>query len=188
MELAEILKEKGIHFTPSIELRIDSLEEIPLIELETNNKNGLYEQLRIVIKPIVNYHWDSGILRVSNIYGDEFSIAIYLGKNKGIPVCWEVTIWDYKGNSTVGVWGKKYESDEDKLTREEIRDVKKRLEEYSHHIQHCSDCGSTMPPDKTIIKTDEHQKEYGGQYFTGRFCKDCWERKWKAIEAKETYE
>jgi hypothetical protein len=186
--ITEMLKEKGINFTPSIVIGINNLERIPLIELETNNKDGVYNVVRKAIKPIVNYGWDSGILRVSNIYGDEFSISIFLGKNKGIPSGWNINIWNHMGSSTIGVWNKPYKDNDDKLTREEISDIKKRLEEYSHHIQHCSDCSSTMPTGKDIKKTEEHQKEYGGMYFAGRYCLDCWERKWKAIEAKETYE
>ena len=46
MELNEMLKEKGIFFKPSIEIRIDNLERIPLTELEHNNKEGIYEQVR----------------------------------------------------------------------------------------------------------------------------------------------
>lgn len=186
--LTEMLEEKGIHFKPSIEIRIDRLSTIPLIEFEANNQNGAYNLVRKAMKPIANYSWDSPILKVSNIYGDEFSIHVYLGRTKDIPTRWEITIWDYKGNSTVGVWTKPYANNDDKLTPEEIYKIKGRLEEYSNHIQHCSDCQSTMPSDDTIRKTENHEKEYGGQYFAGRYCKDCWERKWKAIEAKETYE
>jgi hypothetical protein len=188
MELTERLKAMEIFFTPSIEIRIDNLERIPLIELMPNNEESIYNQVRKSIKSVLNYTWDNSILRVSNIFGDEFAIYINLGKFKDVPTGWEITIWNYKGNSTIGSWKKKYIGVDDKLTREEIRDMKKRLEEYSYNIQHCSDCGATMPSDKTICKTEKHEKEFGGQYFAGHYCKDCWERKWKAIEAKETYE
>jgi hypothetical protein len=188
MELNEALKAQNLTFKPSISISIRDLEKIPLMEFETNNKGNLYNKVRLAMKEIANYNWDNDILRVTNIYGDEFSIHVYLGKNKGVLSTWEITIWDYKGNSTVGVWQKKYESDKDCLTIEEIRKIKERLEEYSHHIQHCSDCQSTMPSSPDIKKTEHHQKEYGGQYFAGRYCKDCWERKWRAVEARETYE
>lgn len=43
-------------------------------------------------------------------------------------------------------------------------------------IVHCSDCKKEM------------KVEYiAGRYFAGIYCKDCWEGKWKAIEAKEDY-
>lgn len=51
------------------------------------------------------------------------------------------------------------------------------IKEYESGVIHCSDCG------KPINKGD-----IAGSYFAGRYCKDCWETKWKAIEAKETYD
>ena len=41
----------------------------------------------------------------------------------------------------------------------------------------CSDCGKLI-----------NEKEIAGRYFAGLYCKDCWERTWKEIEAKETYD
>lgn len=186
-ELTEMLEKRGISFVPSIGISVNQLEKIPLMEFETNNQEGIYNKVRQAIKPVVNYNWDNHILRITNIFGDEFCIHVYLGKIKGTPSNWEITLWDYHGSVTVGVWKKKYESDSDCLTNDEIRDIKKRLDEFSYHVLHCSDCQSTMPSDETIKKTEHHEKEYGGQYFAGHFCKDCWERKWKAIEAKENY-
>lgn len=186
-ELTEILEKRGIYFTPSIEIRVNQLEKIPLIEFESNNHDGIYNKVRQAIKPVVNYNWDNNILRVTNISGNEFSIHIYLSKTKGVLSGWEITIWDYLGTTTIGVWKKKYCSDDDCLTIEEIHDIEKRLGEFSHNILHCNDCQSTIPSDKSIRKTEHHEKEYGGQYFTGHFCKDCWERKWRAVEAKENY-
>ena len=104
----------------------DNLERIPLTELEHNNKEGIYEQVRQAIKPIVNYNWDNDILRVSNIFGDEFSISIHLCKFKDVPSGWEINVWDYKGSSAIGRWTKKYVNKDDKLDREMIRDMKKR--------------------------------------------------------------
>ncbi len=187
--LTEELKEKGIFFTPSINIRIDRLVDIPLKEFEINNHDGIYNKVRLALKPVVNYGWDNDILRITNIYGDEFSINIYLGRNKNITSDWEITIWDYRGTKTIGVWYKKYLNDNDKLTYEEIRDIKLRLEEFSRHVLHCSDCQTTMPTDKDIaFNPENHKEQYGGQYFAGHYCTKCWERKWKAIEAKENYE
>ena len=188
-ELTKLLEEKRIAFTPSIELRIDHLVNIPLMELEMNNKDGVYNQVRRAIKPIVNYGWDNSILKVSNIFGDLFSIHIHLRKVKGIRDGWEITLWDYKGHTVVGSWYKKYEGDEDKLTQEEIKPMKDRLEEFTRNVLHCSDCQTTMPTNKRIrFNSDVHKEDYGGQYFAGHYCIKCWERKWKGIEAKETYD
>jgi DNA replicative helicase MCM subunit Mcm2 (Cdc46/Mcm family) len=43
---------------------------------------------------------------------------------------------------------------------------------------YCSDCG------EVIEVAGSHRK----MYFAGRFCENCWERKWKAIEARENYD
>jgi hypothetical protein len=188
-ELTEMLNEKGIHFKPSIEIRIDRLTNIPLIEFEANNRNGAYNLVRKAMKPVANYSWDNSILRVSNIYGEEFSMAVYLTKIKGVVSHWEITLWDYKGTTTVGVWTKPYENDDDKITIDELRAIKERLEEFSHEVLHCSACQTTMPTNRRIkFNSDVHKKQYGGQYFAGHYCIDCWESKYKAIEAKETYE
>ena len=187
--LTKELEDKSIFFTPSIEIRIDRLIDIPLMELETNNHDGIYNKVRLALKPIVNYGWDNNILRITNIYGDEFSIHVYLGKNKGIISGWEITIWDYKGTKTVGVWYKTYAADDDKLNINEIRSIKTRLEEFTLHILHCSDCQTTMPSDRGIAFNPEYHKEYyGGQYFAGHYCKKCWEVKWRAIESRENYD
>jgi formamidopyrimidine-DNA glycosylase len=50
-------------------------------------------------------------------------------------------------------------------------------EDYGRGYVRCSDC-------ETKIKTSE----IAGRYFAGVYCKDCWDGKWKAIEAKENYE
>ena len=35
---------------------------------------------------------------------------------------------------------------------------------------------------------DEQEALDGGQYVAGHYCKECWDNKYKAIEAKENYE
>jgi hypothetical protein len=186
-EITHMLQKNNISFVPSIQLSMYQFERIPLIELETNNKDGIYNKVRQAIKPVVNYNWDNNILRITNIFGDEFSIHVYLAKKLETPLHWEITLWDHLGTTTIGVWKKNYVSNEDKLSPDEINEIKKRLEEFTQHILHCSDCQTAMPSDNRIKKTEVHEKEYGGQYFAGHYCKDCWERKWKAIEAKEKY-
>lgn len=184
-ELTEILEKRGIYFTPTIKISINDFEKISLLDFELNNREGVYEKVRQAIKPVVNYTWDNNILRVTNIFGDEFCIQIYLAKKNGNASNWEITLWDYHGTTTIGVWYKKYSGDGDKLSFDEIRDIKERLDEFTHNILHCSDCQSTMPSDNNMKKTDLHQKEYGGQYFAGHYCKDCWERNGEQSKPKK---
>lgn len=42
---------------------------------------------------------------------------------------------------------------------------------------HCSDC-------KKVTDADGARKRH---YFAGRYCQSCWNRKWKAVEAAESY-
>jgi hypothetical protein len=189
LPITKLLEEKNIGFTPSIEISISRLNDIPLFELDMNNKDGIYNQVRRAIKPIVNYGWDNGILRVSNGFGDEFSFMIRLVKYKGVPSTWEISTWDYTGNKAIGTWHKKYESNDDKLTIDEIKPIKEKMDDFTRNIIHCSDCKTTMPISKHVsFNSDIHKERYGGQYFAGHYCTKCWERKWKAIEAKENYE
>ena len=61
-------------------------------------------------------------------------------------------------------------------SEEFIKWIEKVTEEYCKGIVHCSDCGREI-----------HKNEIAGRYFAGIYCKNCWEGKWKAIEAREDY-
>jgi hypothetical protein len=56
------------------------------------------------------------------------------------------------------------------------KDIIKVMENWDNDIINCSDCGKEIT----------HQ-EVAGRYFAGKYCRECWEGKWKEIEAKETY-
>lgn len=58
-----------------------------------------------------------------------------------------------------------------------VKEIMVRTREHASGNVHCSGC------DKLVA-----QKEVSrNRYFAGIYCNDCWEGKWKAIEAKETY-
>lgn len=59
--------------------------------------------------------------------------------------------------------------------------IENTTKEYCENKIHCSDCG------KEIVN-DRCDGGIAGRYFAGIYCKDCWERKWKAIEANENYD
>lgn len=50
-----------------------------------------------------------------------------------------------------------------------------KLNDYNNGVFTCSDCGAKIT-------------SVAGRYFSGIYCKDCWKRKWKAVESAETYE
>ena len=63
-------------------------------------------------------------------------------------------------------------------SNEFIKYVESRVQDYCiNGIRHCSHC------DK--ILNDE--KDVGGHYFAGIYCKECWEREYRAKEEQETY-
>ncbi len=78
----------------------------------------------------------------------------------------ETNIWVNNGSTSICSVGKT-------LT---ILEVKKILDNYINGCVNCSDC-------KKLIEI----KDIAGQYFAGRYCKECWERKWRSVEEKESY-
>lgn len=55
--------------------------------------------------------------------------------------------------------------------------VKTVLDEYIEGMIKCSDCGIKIK-----------KSEIAGRYFAGGYCKKCWDKTWKEIESKETYD
>lgn len=51
------------------------------------------------------------------------------------------------------------------------------LNKYSKGFVKCSDCGKWIRKD-----------EVAGGFFAGRYCKDCWDREWKEVAERETYD
>ena len=85
----------------------------------------------------------------------------------------ELCIRANDGGTSIG----RYNNIKDKSTEELVGIVETDISNYLNGYISCSDCG------KLIKRT-----EVAGTYFAGSYCKDCWEGKWKAIEAKETYD
>lgn len=96
--------------------------------------------------------------------GYSFSFSIY---------CQEFCLWDEKGATSFG----SYEIKNDEPPTNEFIDwLNKKLQNYDKGIINCSDCDKEMK-----------RREIAGRYFAGVYCKDCWESKWRAVEATEDY-
>ena len=94
----------------------------------------------------------------------------------GIVKCsHEVTLWADNGR-TVLFCNEDFDCFESDIIPlvDEIFEV---IEDKENGIIRCSDCGKKISVN-----------EIAGHYFAGSYCKHCWDTKWKAIEAKETYE
>lgn len=85
----------------------------------------------------------------------------------------EVNIWNSQDES-LGCIKVDYDAPP---TDEFIEKVEQLTFESINHQIRCSDCEKLMIRD-----------QIAGRYFAGVYCKDCWESKWKAIEAQETYD
>lgn len=96
------------------------------------------------------------------------------GMEFAFSVTGDFTIWDSKGSTALGTYDIVTNASP---TKEFIDWLHQIIDDYSHKIIHCSDCGKPLPDGKCA-----------GRYFAGVYCKDCWEREWRAIEAAEDYE
>ena len=109
---------------------------------------------------------------VTDIYGQAYTWSFHTSP-QGVG---SLHVWDSTGGTSIfsAVF-------DDGLSEQSRRAIVnraiERMEEFSVGYVYCSDCGKKV----------KYHDETGGRYFAGIYCKDCWERKWKAIEAKETY-
>lgn len=151
---------KYSRFTPVVVFNYSQLKEF--FENMDSLKEDL-ETLRISMRDATKYPWDNNHFRFSNIYGDEF--AFYVGDDNYF------VFWNANGGTQLGAL-------EITNPRQDLNYVLEITQHYSCGEKKCSDCGKWV----SIHEADRHR------YFASTFCLDCWERKWKAIEAKENYE
>jgi hypothetical protein len=168
-------------------INVRHLEKIPLGDLDMNNGEGVFTKIRKHMKLVTNYGFDNGILALSNIYGYIFSFNVAKCSSKNGDY-WSINAWDQVGTHNLYSFHMPYINDEDFIPASELQRLKKSIEEFTEGKSYCSDCKKSMPASRKI-RFDEknHETHYGGQYFAGHYCNNCWENKWKAIEAKENY-
>jgi len=133
------------------------------------------EEASKAVKTAVNHKWANGNMRFSNIYGTEF--AFMLSKREHLTtkeVWYELAVWDAYGSTAI-ISGTIPENSKERQNF--IKKVVSFTEEYSVGKIHCSDCGQ-------LVNYPDVEKN---RYFAGIYCDDCWNRKWKDIEAKENY-
>jgi hypothetical protein len=109
---------------------------------------------------------------VSNVFGALFKVYLRnmdFSENPEI----RVTFYDTQGSSTT-VWEAAFNKEG---CNQDLIKAKNVLDDFSMGIVRCSDCGSKQK--FSLIERN--------RYFAGIYCDDCWNRKWKAIEAKEDY-
>lgn len=127
------------------------------------------------VKVAVNHKWANGNTRFSNIYGTEFSFM--LSKHEHITtkeVWYDLSVWDTCGSVSIASGVVPENSKERHAFIKKVLDISK---EYTQGKIHCSDCGKVV----------NYYDVQSNKYFAGIYCDDCWNRKWKEIEAKENY-
>jgi len=158
----------GIHV-----IDIYELNEIPLSDYW--NK---FEQIEIAMK-LLTGGINSGELKLKN-RGNLFAFA--LSKRK---YDYDVTVWDLTG--TVSLYNKIFQSESclAPIPIDIIKEIEDVTQKYINGKIKCSDCGKEI-----------NEKEAGGHYFAGTYCKDCWlgntgkyikKGGWKYIESQESY-
>ena len=94
----------------------------------------------------------------------------------GIYSTGEFSLWD-DNDKSLGNFnlGKNYK---DELPSAEfIKWIEEVTSDYCKGTIRCSDCGSKLVT-----------SEIAGRYFSGVYCKECCENKWRKIESQETYD
>lgn len=84
-------------------------------------------------------------------------------------------MWNVRGSTAIGS-GVIVQDPEQPLEEKVCREIIDLADNYTKGKVHCSDCGKVMNRD-----------DIAGRYFAGVYCDDCWNGKWKAIEAAENY-
>ena len=164
------------------------LEQLPLSWYE-----GEETVIAKKLKHAVGSHWDNNRLRFIDRRSNIFSLQIRsVNALRGAPILsglpgveysdgksinvWQVYLWDGAGERSLGTV--MLVSPPDKpLPPDAAQYIVDRVEMYDAGKIHCSGCD-------VVISINE----VAGRYFAGSYCKTCWETKWKAVEARETYD
>jgi hypothetical protein len=166
-----------LNYKPAI--IIDWYEFVKKINGNIREFIGEIEENRKKLKVASGYVYDNNISRFRNRYDDEFLFYISEKKQRNsisdifeeINV-FEIYVWSIADISVAT----EILTNENK--KEVIEKISDRCNLWSLGKICCCDCG----------KIAEYEKIKNNTYFAGIYCQECWERKWKKIEAEETYD
>jgi hypothetical protein len=106
---------------------------------------------------------------VTNIYGAIFSWSYYLNGN--------LNVWDSTGATLIANVDLPVRDPKTLDRAKAIRKATRQMEEFTSGWIHCSHCDEKVKYVEVI--TNRH--------WAGIYCNTCWEREYKAKEAKENY-
>lgn len=153
------------YFTPYL-----VLTETQIAELFTNHTAKVatekLEAWEKQLKAVGEHRWANSHFYLSNTYGDLFKFLVIESRF--------ITIWSQRDEVLV----KKVDLDVSVVqVWTNIRSAFKKLEQYSAGQIDCSHCGKEV--DIGCVSKN--------RYYAGVYCNECWERDYKALEAKENY-
>lgn len=172
-----LYKKLNGYFTPylvfTLNQLIDLMKEDDSIEKTMIRINAFEKE----VKEVADHGWGNQHLFIKNSYGDLFKFMLskeYLsgGRTNNLYV---LTLWSYNDHSLGHfILKDKYCIENKDVVLDKVA---KRTERFSQGYVPCSNCEK-----EEKIKDIEKNR-----YFAGIYCNECWERKYKAIEAKENY-
>ena len=98
-----------------------------------------------------------------------FSFSVYCENDNSVSI----HVWNYAGILSIG----NYYQKQPEIIKSVLDDIKIDLDNFIDNKIHCSGCNKLID-----------MKTVAGSYYAGRYCKDCWESKYKAIEAADNYD
>ncbi len=127
------------------------------------------DDMRKRVAEAIDYQWaDSFHYMWSPLHRHLISFAVY-NNNNGISF----NVWT---TNSEAIGNCRSDAATGEIWAEQVQKVFARIALIDEGKAHCSDCQEIMV-----------MSEKGGRYFGGIYCQGCWDGKWKAIEAKETY-
>jgi formamidopyrimidine-DNA glycosylase len=109
---------------------------------------------------------------MENRYREWFQIQLSKARNTNV---FTLHVWEHMGQQSIG--NVSFEVDGGgHANQNTFSGIKSRMDSWSEGFVRCSGCGEKIERDKIA-----------GRYFAGVYCQNCWDTKYKAIEAKETY-
>jgi len=134
------------------------------------NLNEFIDELELIrkqLKEVSGCKYDNSHHRFSNIRGTEFRFQLFESLNG-----FNISVWDATGS--ISIFSEKMPNESKQQT---ITDIMMICNKWDMGQVRCSDCLNWM----------DFNENKSHKYFSGIYCPECWERKWKAVEAKENY-
>lgn len=159
-------------YTPVILVAHHELRKL-LSEVGSDRTVAMIETWQKELREISGYKWGGSFVRLTATFGMEFKVIFsqHGGENSG----WFCSIWTMNELTIVRLVDLPKDRSE---VNEFITKILYAMDRWAEGYIKCSSCGTLH--EYKVIKSN--------RYFAGTYCQTCWEREFKAIEAKENYD